>query len=714
MTTGEVQRVSVETDEIPQTVVNGVLAAEQDGFYDDPGIDIMGIGRAIAFGGSAGGGSTITQQMARNYYTNELSSEQTYSRKIREIFIAIKLDQDLDKDEILTMYLNTIYFGRGASGIEMAAERYFDKELDELDDAEGAFLGLIIQQPSKFENVQEGDDFWYTYLTEERWPYMQRQLARMHEDSGGERGLSEDQAMALEIPTRVEYNPEGEIAQEEGEDSEDTAKYGYVRQAVTSEVLRRYENVDEQVLAIGGYRVETSLNSQLMDAASRAFEELPPVSGFEQEELMEGLTAIDPATGQIVAFHGGDDVVTDTDNSLIHRTQAGSSYKPYVLATALSQNIGLRTQLDGSNAREFPGLVSPVSNSDNADHNPTDLIDSTANSINTSYVDLATRVDSLDSIDEMAVNLGVGEEQVTSSARGPLIALGTHAVSALDQASAYATFANGGDHFPAHMVTAVYDGEGNLLEPNDLDEIESGDPVISDGVAADATYAMRQVVEAGGGDAARLSDGRPVAGKTGTSSSAVSAWFVGYTPNLTAAVGLSRSTAEPLAFESVGNSAVFGGSTSALVWKAFMEEAVGILELPPDDFPPPQYVGEEMNFAPTPTASEEPSEDPSESPSEDPSESPSDDDLCDPNNQGNGNGNGLPGCDDDGECDPRFDLNCEIPSGPPGPSDECGRFDLDCQEPEPTTDPTDDDTGTGNERNRQGVGNALVRPSRED
>ncbi|MEV2278484.1 transglycosylase domain-containing protein [Nocardiopsis sp. NPDC049922] len=708
VTTGEVQRILVQEGELPQTVVNGVLAAEQRTFYEDGGINVMGIGRAVLSAGQSGGGSTITQQMARNYY-GDLSGENRYIRKIREIFIAIKLDQNRTKDEILTTYLNTIYFGRGASGIEMAADRYFDKDLDELTDAEGAFLGIIIQLPSEFENPAE-DSWTKTYLEEERWPYVQEQLALMNE-ADPNLGLPRDEAMALEIPERIPY---------EVEDDDPDPKFGYVRQAVMNEISERYaeEGVTAQDIATGGYRIETSLNPELMDAAARAFEELPPVSGFDQAELVEGLTAIDPDTGQIVAFHGGDDWTTDDDNSLIRRTQAGSSYKPYVMATALSQGIGLRTQLDGSNGREFPGLASPVYNADLGDHNPTDLIDSTANSINTSYVDLATRVNSLDDIDRMAVDLGVGEEQVETSARGPLIALGTHEVSALDQASAYATFANDGVHLPRHMITALYDGDGNEVTPDDADLLENGQRVLEPGVAADATHAMRQVVENGGGSSARLSDGRPVAGKTGTSSSAVSAWFVGYTPNLSAAVGISRSTRGPLAFEGIANSSVFGGSTSALVWKAFMEEAVGILELSPDDFPPPQYVGEDLNFAPSPSPSESPSEDASESPSEDPSPSPSDDDVCDPNNpgNGNGNGNGIPGCDDDGDCDPRDPL-CEEPN-PTDPPDDCPLWNPDCNDdPDPTDDPTDGDTGTGDGtgNGRQGgSNNAMVRPSRED
>ncbi len=695
LTTGEVQRIKVSYEDIPPEVINGVLAAEQPTFYTDPGINIMGTLRGVVFGGTRGGGSTITQQMARNYYS-DLSSDQTVTRKIKEIFIAIKLNQQLPPEKILETYLNTIYFGRGASGIEMAAQAYFDKSVGELTAEEGAFLGIIIQQPSNFETVQEGDDSYASrYLYGERWDYVQNHLVEMHEEDP-DHGLPRDQAEALEVPERVPYVPPGtepaEESEGEEEEREDTTKLGYVRQAVMMEIAERYADagITEQDIATKGYQVQTSLDPALMDAAADAFDVLPPANG---DDLMEGLTAIEPDTGRIVAFHGGDDVVTDLDNSLLHRAQAGSSYKPYVLATALSQGIGLKTQLDGSTPREFPGLASPVNNADGQDHVPTDLIASTAHSINTSYVDLATRVDSLQSIDDTAVEMGVDPEQVTTSQRGPLIALGTHEVSTLDQASGYATFANEGRHIPAHMITELRTADGTVVPPDDAATIESGgEQVITADVAADATYAMRQVVEAGGGSNAALADGRPVAGKTGTSSGAVSAWFVGYTPQLSAAVGLSRFSREGLEFEGLGNNAVYGGATSALVWKEFMETATEGMEV--QDFPPPVYVGEEMNFAPSPSPSESPSEVPSEEPSEQPSETPTDD--CLPGNgNGNGNGNGT-GNDDcaDPSTDPSepvcedWDPTCQDDGGggdidPPGGEEPC----------EPTwLDPCDDES----------------------
>ncbi|MFV2195525.1 transglycosylase domain-containing protein [Nocardiopsis sp. LOL_012] len=711
MTTGEVQRIEVTREEIPQSVVNGVLAAEQRTFYEDPGINIVGIGRAVLSGGQSGGGSTITQQMARNYY-GDLNNENRYIRKVQEIFISIKLGQQMEHDEILTRYLNTIYFGRGASGIEMASQRYFDKSVGELNDAEGAFLGMIIQLPSTFENPTENDEWTQNYLVE-RWTYMQDQLALMHEETDGERGLPEAEAEALEIPERIPYQI--------GEEAESDPSIPYIHQAIMDEIADRYNDSDITAgdIATQGYRIQTSLNPDLMDAAAEAFAALPE---GPPEDLMRGLTAVRPGTGEIVAFYGGANYTEETNHSLTHRTQAGSSYKPYVLATALSQGIGLRTTLDGSNAREFPGLASPVNNAGNGDYGEVNLIEATANSYNTPYVDLATRVGEV-AVDDMAVRLGVGPEQIETSARGPLIALGTHLVSSLDQATAYSTFANQGVHMPAHMIVELTDAEGDVVPPDDAGELETGTEVISPDIAADVTYALTQVVENGGGSSAALPD-RRVAGKTGTSSNAVSAWFVGYTPQLTTAVGISRSSGEPLAFDTLGNASVFGGSTSALVWKEFMTRAMEGQEVL--DFPPPAYTGEDQKFY-------------SPSPSESPSESPSADDCEGDQRPGNGNGNDRD-CPDDEEtpeCEMPQDWNnpdCEgefgqevcdeygwvewcqdgDPSEQPTDEDCGGLFQPQC--PDPTTDPTDPTTspsdGTGQPGRPQN--NASVVLLRED
>lgn len=702
VTTGEVQRIEVQAEDIPQTVINGVLAAEQRTFYEDPGINIAGIGRALLSGGEAGGGSTITQQMARNYYS-DLDISNQYIRKIREIFISIKLSQQLEHEQILTSYLNTIYFGRQASGIHMAADAYFGKELDELTDAEGAFLGVIIQMPSNFEG--EMGEWTQTYLTEERWPYIQEQLALMHEENP-ELGLPREEAEALEIPELVPYGD-----QEGAEEEEFDPKYGYVREAVISEITERYSGVTAGDIATQGFVVETSLNPDLMDAARGSFDVLPGTP----DDTMMGLTAIDPRTGEIAAFHGGDGVAEDPNNSLVHRTQAGSSYKPYVLATALENDISLKSVFDGDSPQEFPGLQSEVINAGGQSWGPVDLVESTAHSINTPFVELASQLGA-QTVDQLAVRAGVAEEQTETSQQGPLVALGTHQVSTLDQATGYSTFANGGTHMPPHMVTELRRADGTVVEPDDKELLESGEQVMSDAIAADVTYAMTQVVDGGGGSNAALPDGRPVAGKTGTSSDAVSAWFVGYTPQLVTAVGLSRPDAsQSLEFDGQEVDEIAGGSTSANVWSEFMTTAMEGVS--PEQFPEPQYVGTEQSFVPTESpAEDDATEEPSESPSDDPSASGPE---CDPENPQD------PGCEDDPShepCDP-LDFTCED-SPPPG-DEECQGANPPehCEGGEPSDGPTgdeEDDGGEGwpwrqeNTSNAAGEANRMVVLGRND
>ncbi|MBV2364071.1 transglycosylase domain-containing protein [Streptomonospora nanhaiensis] len=648
VTTGELNRVIVQRENIPQSVVNGVLAAEQRNFYEEPGISISGTMRAVLTAGAAGGGSTITQQMSRNYY-DTLSQERSYTRKLREILISIKAGQTMHPDEILEKYLNTIYFGRQAYGVQAAAQAYFGKDVSELNDAEGAFIGAIIQQPGNFENV-EGNKAMEDVLRE-RWDYVRDGLVTMHEENP-DLGLPASEADKLEFPETIPYGTGDEIEGQEG----------YIRDAVINELQTRYDLSPNQI-ATAGYTVETSLDPKLMTAAEEAFAQtlpdMPP-------ETVQGLAAVVPQTGEIRAFYGGTDFTQDPNNSLTLRAQAGSAFKPYVLAAGLEQNISLRSEFNGDSPQEFPGVGEPIQNDSNKDWGQVDLVESTAHSINTSFVQLAIEVGPPAVVD-IAKAAGIREEQFETAEMGPNIALGTYQVTALDQAAGFATFANGGVHMPQHMITKVTNANGEEIQPNDAQQLEEGTPAFSEETAIDATYAMTQVVENGGGDAAALPDGRPVAGKTGTSNSAKSAWFVGYTPQLATAVGLSRDDGEALVIPGVND--VYGGTTSAKIWRAFMAEAMKGQEV--EEFADPVWKGEEGRYGPTPepsiTPSEEPSETASETPSTTPSQSPTqsppttpptDDDDCD----------GLPW-----ECEDEQDTGSPEPPGPPdGDPDDTG------------------------------------------
>lgn len=598
-TTGEMNRVPITIDQVPDSVIDGVLASEQRQFYQEPAISPAGTARAILSGGQAGGGSSITQQMARNYY-NTLSREETYTRKIREIMVAMKVDQSLSKDQILEQYLNTIYFGRNAYGIQAASQAYFGKNIDELEESEGALMGALIQQPGNFENATPDDPIWD--VLQDRWEYSVNGMVEMQENGWGRGGLAQSEADDLEFPEPI--------------GREDSGTYdgynGYVIEAVKQELAERYDLPDDQIQQ-GGYTVTTSIDEELMQAAEEAVEQHGPEG--TDEETNFGLAAVEPGTGHIRGFYGGQNVFEDTDNSLVQRGQAGSAYKPYVLAEGLSQNIALSSQFDGDSPQDFPGLDGEIQNNENRSWGSVDLVDSTAHSVNTSFVELGIEVGA-QNVTDLATNAGVSPGHAETAELGPNVALGTYSVSALDQAAGYATFANGGSHIPQHMVTQVEDVNNDVIEPNDADLLETGEEVFSPDVAADATHAMTQVVEDGGAESAALADGRPVAGKTGTSTDSASAWFAGYTPQLSTAVGLHRSDGEQVQIP--GTETLYGSTVPAAMWHDFMTTAMEGEEI--QEFPPPANVGEDLNFEPSPEPTPTPTETPTEEPSPEPTE----------------------------------------------------------------------------------------------
>ncbi|MDA2806163.1 transglycosylase domain-containing protein [Nocardiopsis suaedae] len=616
--TGTVNRTKVSRDQIPDTVINGVLGAEQRNFYKTPGVSISGTTRAVLSGGEAGGGSTITQQMARNYYDG-LSQERTYTRKIKEIFISLKVARRQSPDEIITQYLNTVYFGRNAYGVEAAAQAYFGKDVEDLDQAEGAFIGALIQRPSDFTDPEPGSQAEKDLHA--RWQYAVDGAVKAHEVDP-EHGITQEEADSLEFPETIAWEP-GASSSEPSE--------GYIRDAVVKELQNRYDLTDQQI-ATGGYEVQTSLDKDLMEAAGDAFTE---TLGEVPEGTVEGLAAVEPQTGEIKAFHGGSDPVNDTDNSLVQRAQAGSAFKPYALAAGLEDGKSLNSVYDGSSPQSFPGLTAPVRNDSGKSYGPVSLLEATENSVNTAYVGLTVDVGA-QKVQDAAKAAGIPEKQFETAGLGPNIALGTYQVTALDQASGFATFANGGVHMPRHMVTGVEGAEGELT-PEDAGKLETGTRAFGEGVAADATYAMEQVVDGGTGSSAALPDGRPAAGKTGTTDSAKATWFVGYTPQLSVAVGMSRADGQPLELPGIG--AVYGGTTSALVWKDFMETAME--GRPVREFPEPVWGG--GGGQDTPVQPQEPQRTQQDTPTREPQDTPTDEPTDEPTSDGGGDDGGDDG-----------------------------------------------------------------------
>ena len=578
---GAQNRVEVPLAQVSEAARRAVLAAEDRDYYSEPGISPRGIARAawanVAGGGVKQGGSTITQQYAKNAY---LSHERTWSRKLKEVVIAVKLDQADSKDEVLELYLNTVYFGRGAYGIQVAAQTYFGKPAAELTAAEGAVLAALLRSPSAYDPVDDAD------RARERWDYV---IAGMQEQGwleGARPGYPE-----------VLPPPAGDSLA--GPD-------GYLVRQVQDELERL--GFSEARVRSGGLRVTTTLDRRAQAAAVQAVES---VTGKQVPDgVHRALVAVEPGTGRIRAEYAGADYVTRPFNAATQGiAQAGSSFKPYVLAAALDSSMSLRTRMNGASPQTFGDYE--VRNYGNEQFADIDLVQATAHSVNTVFVPLGQRVGG-HAVAETARRLGITTDTREQSGL-PSFPLGVTAVTPLESAVAYATLAAGGLHAEPYLVEEVRDPDGRVLHR----AAPRTKRALSAGVAADVTHALQAVVDEGTGSGARV-PGRPSAGKTGTTSGNTAAWFVGYTPQLATSVAVF-SERQDVPLRGIGGvGEVTGGSLPARTWSRFT--AAALEGQPVKAFPEAVFGGSAPSPSPSPSAT--PSSSPSPSSSASPSASP--------------------------------------------------------------------------------------------
>lgn len=590
---GTLNRIDVSLDRVPLGVRRAVLAAEDRDYYREPGISPQGIARALwanVRGRSISqGGSTITQQYAKNAF---LTQERTFSRKIREIFIAIKLDRTRSKDQILQDYLNTIYFGRGAYGISTASAAYFGKPVQDLDVAQGALLAAAVQAPSRYDPLKNPQ------AARQRWRYVLDGMVT-------EGWLTPPAAAALAFPevrTPTTRNSLG-------------GPNGHLVEAVRAELDAH--GFDEDRLSADGYRVQTTISSKAQRAAVAAMNEALPKQG-----PVGALAAVEPSSGRIVAMYGGRDYTGSQPaaqlNLALNRRQPGSSFKPFTLAAALADGISLRTDYRGTSPLEVEGWGSngDLVRNDSGEQCPRcDLVRSTALSVNTVFAQLVLEVGP-EKVARLAKAAGISAP--LTEANGvvpPSITLGTKSVSPLEQAAGFATFANAGEHVEAHMVAKVLDASGRAVYTAKPTRTRAFDA----DVAADATYAMTRVLRYGTGTRARLPGGRPAAGKTGTTTDNTDAWFVGFTPQLSAAVWLGNVDNAPLTNVPGYSGGVYGGQLPAETWDVFMSEALA--DAPVREFPDPVFGGDTSSGLPPPPPPPSPTPSTSTSPPVTPSPS---------------------------------------------------------------------------------------------
>ncbi|GAA2599122.1 transglycosylase domain-containing protein [Actinomadura fulvescens] len=577
-------RDAVDLAKVPQSVRSAVIAAENRGFYDDPGVSVKGTVRAFwstVSGEQLQGGSTITQQMVRNYYGG-IGTERSVFRKLKEIMVSLKVGREKDKDWILEQYLNTIYFGRDAYGIQAAAKAYYDKDVSQLTAAEGAYLAAAIQQPTPFGNLTAAR----RPAAEQRWRAVLHNMQR------------DDAVTAAEVARMTFPQPKKQKITDVLK-----GQKGYMVNVAKKELLERRGYTEDQINR-GGLKITTTFDKDLMDAAKDAVTANTP-DGMSSK-IRTGLVSVDPKTGQVEAFYGGRNYLDEAGSSAFwDHAQAGSGFKPIALAAALDAGKSLSTAYDGSSPQVFNDTE--LRNDGNAQYGMVNLVTMTQNSVNTAYVNLGQDIGT-EKIAEMAEKMGIQPEQMTKAQRqSPSFPLGTVSVHPVQQAGVYSTFASEGVFRQPYTVKTVTDVDGD-----ERDFTEKGKRAFSEQVARDATYAMGKAVQSGTGTAAQLPDGRDVAGKTGTTNGGRAIWFNGFIPQMATSVAMFRSDNKRL---SIPGYAVYGGQLPAQIWNSYMTKAVAIKNFESKEFGNPSIFTGGYEGTPRGRSTDTPSGTPSDRPS---------------------------------------------------------------------------------------------------
>jgi membrane peptidoglycan carboxypeptidase len=561
---GAQNRTVIPLAKIPLDLRQAVLAAEDKNFYSQGAFNPIAILRGAintALGRGLQGGSTITQQYAKTAF---LTADRTVQRKIRELIIAIKLENQLTKDEIFEDYLNTIYFGRGAYGVETGAKVYFGKSVDQLNVAQAAVLASILRSPGFYDpDFREGNK----ERLENRYKYTLNNMV----DEGW---LEKEEAERLieKVPAIRPRLSTGQLA----------GNKGHLVEAVRKE-LNNLGFPDEQLM-IGGLVVRTTLEKDAQTAAEAAVFQQAPKDA--PADLHIGLVSIRPGTGEIVAMYGGRDYLERQLNDATQAiTQAGSTFKPFALIAALEQGISLQTVWNGNGPLifdDFIGRPYEVSNYGNKSFGDVSLLDASADSVNTVYVPLGIKA-GVERVIEAARKAGIPESVVMFPS--PSVVLGVSSPRVIDVANSFATFAANGVRAKPLLIKEVLGPNKGVLYQSRVET----EQVFDEAVMADLNYALSEVVRSGTAASALRNFGRPAAGKTGTSQQNASAWFTGYTPQLATSIAFFRDDATQSLNGIGGLTSVTGGSFPARIWNAYMK--VALKGQPKLDFPAPSNIG---------------------------------------------------------------------------------------------------------------------------
>ncbi|MEV7420893.1 transglycosylase domain-containing protein [Streptomyces sp. NPDC089919] len=560
---GVARRTSVTLEQVSKAAQQATLAAEDRTFYTDPAISIGGIARAAfnnVTGGSRQGGSGLTQQYVKNHY---LTQETSLTRKFKELFIAVKVNQQMSKDEILQGYLNTSYYGRGAYGIQSAAASYYGVEAKDLTAAQGAYLATLLNAPSRYDVKQSPE---YRDRAVARWNYVMDGMRAMGAITAQQRA-----AAVFPEPVAPKQN-EGMAGQN-----------GYLMQAARASLIAD-GTVTEAELDAGGWRIKTTFDkakqADLVAAVDKELRsKLKPGTRASDRNVRAGAASVENDTGKVLALYGGPDYLKQFVNDATRRdVQAGSTFKPFAFAAALEdkasngkgQQIGTRTLYDGNDGYTATNGYAP-GNQGGKSYGPISVREAMARSVNTVFVQLAADT-GLGSVRKAAVAAGLPDATPGLTAV-PSLPLGVATPSALDMAGAYATFADRGVRHDPRLVLEMSHGDEQR-------ELKGGGSkrAFSAKTADTVTDVLRTTVNAsyGSGRAAKAA-GRPAAGKTGTTNDGKSFWFVGYTPELTTSVSLFREdpvTHAQQSLSGLGGQSGGGGGFPARVWAAYTKAAL--------------------------------------------------------------------------------------------------------------------------------------------
>ncbi|MDH6127670.1 transglycosylase domain-containing protein [Kitasatospora sp. GP82] len=629
---GTTNRQLVELKDISEPAQKAVVAAENESFWSDSGIDPKGMARAVynmASGGQTQGGSTITQQYVKNAY---LSQDQTVTRKVKELFITLKINQEKGKPEILTGYLNTSWFGRGATGIQAAAQAYYGVDAKNLDICQSAMLAGLLKGATYFDPTLSESN---RKNMQDRWTWILGRMVITKSITQADRDKC-GATFPKPIDKKAPANMNGEVS--------------YLVDLADKFLVAKDPSITQANIDRGGYQIYTTFQKDKVAELKKAVEDVKAETLDEKKRpgtdkfVQVGAASVVPGDGAIVAIYGGDGVEKGhyTDNADTSGIPVGSTFKPFVLATAMQYGVLTKTGDDGkpvrisTDSRYLADNMSQIYKPDGSPaigdngqpyHQRNDdpgkpgyvtLKEAMRNSYNVPFVQLGQDVGGSNS-EKMAIALGLRKESLAPSS-SLTFPLGTSTPSAIRMASAYSVFAARGQQVDPYSVTKVV-FEGNE-KPAFNRPKSAAKSVLDQAVADNITDVLQNVAENGTGKKGTKDLGRPVAGKTGTTDAGTSAWWVGYTPQLATSVGMWRE--EPgvpklLTLDgTAGQTSIHGGDFPTEIFTRYMKDALA--DQKAMDFPTSDSTGQEVDASGAPsTASAAPPAVPSTSPSPSPS-----------------------------------------------------------------------------------------------